>query len=83
MQLLCSMLCEVYIIHINGIVIDIIETDRFIIAVAVSIVIVKVVSAFPLKVPFPFFRFHRSTLKFAQLKFWQYLFIALTQLLFL
>lgn len=77
------MLCEVYIIHINGIVIDIIETDRFIIAVAVSIVIVKVVSVFPLKVPFPFFRFHRSTLKFAQLKFWQYLFIALTQLLFL
>lgn len=48
MLLLCGVLCEVNIIHINGFVIGIIETDRFIIAVART-VMVKVVSAYLLK----------------------------------
>lgn len=49
MQLLCSGLCEVYIIHINGFVIGIIETDRFIIVAVARTVMVKVVSAYLLK----------------------------------
>lgn len=44
-----SVLCEVYIIHINGFVIGIIETDRFIIAAVARTVIVQVVSAYLLK----------------------------------
>lgn len=49
MQLLCSMLWEVYIIHINGFVIGIIETDRFIVAAVAKTVMVQVVSAYLLK----------------------------------
>lgn len=49
MQLLCSVLCEVSIIHINGFVIGIIETDRFIIAAVARTVMVQVVSAYLLK----------------------------------
>ena len=46
MQLLCGVLSEVNIIYINGFVIGIIETDRFIIAAVARNVMVKVVSAF-------------------------------------
>lgn len=49
MRVLCSVLCEVYIIHINGFVIGIIETDRFITAAVARTVMVKVVSAYLLK----------------------------------
>lgn len=49
MWLLCSALCEVYIIHINGFVIAVIETDRLIIAAVARAVMVKVVSAYLLK----------------------------------
>lgn len=49
MQLLCSVLCEVYIIHINGFVRGIIEIDRFIIVAVARTVVVKVVSAYLLK----------------------------------
>ena len=49
MQLLCGVLSEVNIIHINGFVIGIIETDRFIIAAVARNVMVKVVSAYLLK----------------------------------
>lgn len=48
-QLLCGVLSEVNIIHINGFVIGIIETDRFIIAAVARNVMVKVVSAYLLK----------------------------------
>lgn len=49
MQLLCGVLCDANIIHINGFVIGIIETDRFIIAAVARTVMVKVVSAYLLK----------------------------------
>ena len=48
-QLLCSVLCEVNIIHINGFVIGIIGTDRFIRAAVSRTVTVQVVSAYLLK----------------------------------
>lgn len=48
-QLLCGVLSEVNIIHINGFVIGITETDRFIIAAVARNVMVKVVSAYLLK----------------------------------
>ena len=49
MQLLCGVLCEMCIIHINGFVIGITETDRFIIAAVARTVMVKAVSAYLLK----------------------------------
>lgn len=42
-------MCEVDIIHINGFVTGIIETDRFITAAVARTVMVKVVSAYLLK----------------------------------
>lgn len=49
MQLLCGVLCEVIIIHINGFVIGITETDRFMIVAVAGTVMVKVVPAYLLK----------------------------------
>lgn len=49
MQLLWSVLCEVDIIHINGFVTGIIETDRFITTAVARTVMVKIVSAYLLK----------------------------------
>lgn len=49
MQLLRGVLCEVCIIHINGFVIGIIDTDRFIIAAVARTVMVQVGSAYLLK----------------------------------
>lgn len=49
MQLLCSMRWEVCIIHINGFVIGIIDTDRFIVAAVAKTGMVQVVSAYLLK----------------------------------
>lgn len=49
MQLLWSVLCEVDIIHINGFVTGIIETDRFIRTAVARTLMVKVVSAYLLK----------------------------------
>lgn len=49
MQLLWSVLCEVDIIHINGFVTGIIETDRFISTAVARTLMVKVVSAYLLK----------------------------------
>lgn len=44
-----QLLCEVDIIHINGFVTGIIETDRFITTAVARTVMVKIVSAYLLK----------------------------------
>lgn len=49
MHLLRGVLCEMCIIHINGFVIGITETDRIIIAAVARTVMVKVVLVYLLK----------------------------------
>lgn len=68
MQLLCGVLSEVNIIHINGFVIGTAETDRFIIAAVARNVMVKVVSAYLLN--FRILEVYSVAIKFiSQMKF--------------